>query len=715
MSHSLFSTYWYRVSQLKPLLRDSAVISRHVYRGETWYVLYNSLTGRTHRFNAAAYALIGQMDGRRTVQQIWDNAKKAVADVVPTQDEIIRLLGQLHEVDLIQSDILPSTVEIFHQALETSRNGLKQRVTNPFSMRFPLCDPDRFLERWSFLVAPLLTRGAFIAWLLIVLSSLVMAFLHWSELTNSLADRVFAPENLVLLWLTYPLIKFCHELGHAFAVKKWGGDVHEMGIILLAFTPIPYVDASASSAFSDKLRRIAVAAMGMMVELLLAALALLVWLNVETGLVSALAYNVMLIGGISTLLFNGNPLLRYDGYYILADLLEIPNLGPRSNRYLSYLAQRYFLKIDSAESPVTAAGEETWFCLYGPLACCYRIAVLIGLVWYVSGRFFLIGVILALWGTVSLFILPVFRGVSRLLENPAVRKQGSRMRVVAGGIAAGVILLLFCLPIPFWTNTQGVVWLPEQSMIRAGIDCEVAEVLVPENQVVDKNTVLIRGSDPSLEAELDVCRARLKELYARYNGLELHERVKRKMLLEDIDLLKSDLRQIEEKLEKLLIRSPARGKFILVDDRNLPGHFVKQGALLGYILAEQRPTVRAVVKQSDIGLIREQTTDVEVRLAERLSKSMPAKIERIVPSADLNLPSAALGTEGGGSIPTDPSDPKKLRALESVFQLDLGLPDEVVNPHIGERVYVRFEHGSLPLAMQWYRSLRQLFLRQFYV
>jgi putative peptide zinc metalloprotease protein len=187
------------------------------------------------------------------------------------------------------------------------------------------------------------------------------------------------------------------------------------------------------------------------------------------------------------------------------------------------------------------------------------------------------------------------------------------------------------------------------------------------------------------------------------------------MMLEEIELVRGDQHQTEEKLEKLLIRSPALGNFVLIDARNLSGRFVKKGELLGYIVSEHRPTIRAVVSQADIGLVRERVTGVEVRLTEKPTESLKAVIERVVPAADLNLPSAALGTAGGGVVPVDPTDPDRLRALESHFQLDLSLPEKVKDPHIGGRVYVRFEHGSMPLAMQWYRSLRQLFLRKFYV
>ncbi len=715
MDKSLFSTYWYRVAKIKPVLRDTTTISRHVYRGHPWYVMRNHLNGRNHRFNAAAYVLIGQMDGRRTVQEIWDNAGSALAGASPTQDEFIRLLCLLHDADLIQTDILPSTMELGRKIQGWENREWKQRIANPFFLRIPLGDPDRFLQRWRFLAAPLFTRGAFVLWMLTVISALVLAGLHWPELSGCLSDKIFSPRNLILIWLVYPIVKIFHEFGHAFAVKKWGGEVHEMGISLLAMTPIPYVDASASSAFADKKHRIAVAAVGMAVELLLSSLALFVWLNVENGLISTIAYNVMLIGGVSTVLFNGNPLLRYDGYYILADLIEIPNLGQRSVRYLGYLLQRYLLGVTVTESPVTAPGEKIWFLVYGPVSFCYRMVVLAVLILLVSSRFFLIGLLIAIWGAVSLLILPGARSVARFLTNPAVSGRRSRLLCVGGVLTVGVGLLLFILPVSIWTSTQGVVWLPEQSAIRAGTDCEVAEVLAPVEQFVSRDTPLVRGVDPFIAAEIEIYKARLEELYAGYNAQPLYKRVERKVLLEKIELVKGDLQHVEDKLAKLLIRSPTDGKFILLDNRNLPGRFIKKGELLGYIIADHRPTVRAVVGQADIGLVRQRITGVEVRLAEKLGTSLHAAIARIIPAADYSLPSAALGTAAGGDVPVDPTDPKGLRALDTIFQLDIILPEQVKNPHIGGRVYVRIEHGVMPLALQWYRSFRQVFLRKFNV
>ncbi len=715
MTESLFSTYWYRVADLRPALRATVTVSRHVYRGEPWYILRNNLDGRHHRFNAAAFRLIGQMDGKRTVQEIWDNALSLSMDQCPSQDELIRLLYQLHSADLIQNDIFPVDGEQIKKGGDRIRPGWFKRISNPFYLRFPLWDPDRFLTKWSFVTYPLFTSPAFILWAVFVLVAAVAAGLHHAELTNNVTERLLLPSNLILIYLTYPAVKLLHEFGHAFAVKRWGGEVHELGIILLAFTPIPYVDATSSVAFSEKRHRIVVAAMGMMIELFLASFALFIWLNVEAGVIRTLAFVIMLVGGVSTLLFNGNPLLRYDGYYILTDLIEIPNLSQRSVRYMVYLVQRYLLGIRTAESPVTAQGERIWFLLYGPLSCIYRILVVIALSWMVSGYFFLPGVLIAIWGVMSLLVLPVLRGMYRLLDDPEVRRRRFRLVSLGAGGCMLLVMFLFVLPMPLWTTAQGVVWLSDQSVIRAGTDCEIQEILVPVGKVVRAGTPVLRGGDPLLRAEMAVKQAHLQELYAAYHALPLYERVKRRILMEKIQVVRADIESTEERLGKLTIRSPATGRFILVNARSLLGRFVRRGQLLGYIVTDQCPTIRVVVSQNDINLIRNQVSGVEVVLSERISHPIKARIKRFVPEATFHLPSPVLGTAGGGPVPVDPADPDGENALASFFQLDVTLPLPVENPHIGERVYVRFDCGTMPVAMQLYRTLRQLFLKRFYV
>lgn len=711
---ALYSTYWYRVAAIRPRLRSHILLHRHTYRGSNWYILQDPSANRQHRFNKTAYSIIALMDGSRTLEEIWNTITSSLGDDTPTQDEIIHLLGRLHAADLLQSDIPPNTLEMIDRQ-DRQRSKWKQRLNNPFALRFPLIDPDQFLAKWMPLVKPLANRATILLWFLTVGSALLLAILNWPDLTHNLADKVLTPKNLFLLWLIYPLLKLMHELSHAFVTRIWGGEVHEMGIMLLALTPIPYVEASASTAFPEKEKRMAVAAAGMAMELLVASLALFLWLSVESGLISAIAYNIMLIGSLSTLLFNGNPLLRFDGYYILADWIEIPNLASRSSRYLGYLLQRYLFGIEEATSPVTAPGERPWFICYGIASFLYRMSILTTLALFVSSKFFFIGILIALWAVCSQLIVPAIRHSYNFYNSSGGRRKRTRIIASSLSIAVTTMILFFIVPVPLRTSAQGVVSLPEYSQIRAGTDCFLTEILVQDETMIQKGDALLRCTDPFLESEVRILAANHEEALARYHAVPLQSRVRRELLKEEVFSTRAELDRAQERRHELTIRSPKQGLLVLPDVHKLPGRFVKQGTLLGYVIGASEPAAIVVVSQWDIALVRERTRSVELRLASHLDLPLPATINREIPAASYSLPSTILGSSGGGNIPVNPADPDGIQTLSKTFQLELHLPIQKEAIRVGERAYALFDHGHEPLALQWYRTLRQLFLRQFHV
>jgi putative peptide zinc metalloprotease protein len=305
MEKSLYSSNWYRVEHAKPRLRSHAAIHRHQFRGELWYVLQDRTSGRFLRFTPAAYYIMSLMDGERTVQVIWDMACVRLGDDVLTQDELISMLAQLHQSEVLQCADLPDLSEVSERTRREGRRKKLMSFINPLAIRIPLFDPDRFLTATLPLVRPLISWVGALIFLALIVSAAVLAGFNWSGLTNNITDRVLSADSILLLLLTYPFVKAVHELGHGYVLKHLGGQVHEIGIMFLVFMPVPYVDASDSAAMRDKWQRALVGAAGIIVELVLAALAMFVWINAEEGLARALAFNVMLIGGVSTLLFNG--------------------------------------------------------------------------------------------------------------------------------------------------------------------------------------------------------------------------------------------------------------------------------------------------------------------------------------------------------------------------------------------------------------------------
>jgi putative peptide zinc metalloprotease protein len=715
MAKSIFSASWYRVAGLKPRLRSHAQIHRHQYRGETWFVLQELAKERLFRFSPAAYFAIGLMQGQTSVHQIWETTCARLADDAPTQDDMIQLLSQLYQADVLQCDVSPDAAELLKRSEEQTRRERQGRLFSLFSWRFSLLDPDRFLEKFLPLARVIFSAFGGIVWLAAVVPAVVLFVSHWTDLTTDVLDRVFIPENFLILWLVFPLIKICHEFGHAFAAKVFGGEVHDMGVMLLVLAPVPYVDASSASAFREKWRRVIVGAAGMLLELFIASLALFIWLNAEPGLVRTLAFNAVFIAGVSTVLFNGNPLLRYDGYYILSDFLEIPNLRARSMAYLTYISERYLFGNVQAERPDASASERTWFVVFGILAFVYRVLLVVAILLYVATRLLNVGAIIAFAAFIVWTVVPVSKGLKFLFTNPQLRLVRGRAITVTAIILAVVAGFIGFVPLPYRTGTEGVIWIPEESFVRAETEGVVQNLDVPSGNRVEDKTPLITLVNPFLIKQEKVLAARLQELEARHIQFLSSDPVKAQMAVDAARQEKDRLARIREDIAGLSVRSGTHGTFIVPSPEDLPGRFLHKGDVLGYVLELQRVTVRTIVSQESIDMVRNRTYGVAVRLSERLQEMVPATVKRVVPGASEQLPAKALGVAGGGAIAIDPTDRQGLKAVKKVFQIDLEMPAHSQRVNLGGRAYVRFDHGHAPLAAQWYFQVRQLFLSRFNV
>jgi putative peptide zinc metalloprotease protein len=712
---SLFSSSWYRVSGLRPRLRSHAQVHRHVYRGAVWYVMQNHSTGKFHRFTPVANLIIGLMDGKRTLQEIWDLACVRLGDEVPSQDEVIKLLSDLHSADVLQGDAPPDLHEVQLRRRKHERTRWKQYLGNPLSLRFPLFDPDRMLRRLLPLLRPLFGWLGAAIWLGTVGSAMVLVAMHWTELSSDVVDRMFSVENLFLVWLVFPLIKLLHELGHAIATRAGGGEVHEMGVMLLVLIPIPYVDASSATAFRDKRSRMLVGAAGMLVELFIAAIAVFAWVHLEPGLERAIAYDVILVAGVSTLLFNANPLLRYDGYYILADWLEIPNLGQRANDYLGYLVNRYLFGVEGGTSPISSPGERGWFFGYAIGSFFYRMLMMVSIAVLVATQFFVLGVLLAIWAIVSMLVLPLGKKLHYLFYSPRLARQRQRAVLVTACATGLLVAALAWLPAPSSTRAEGVIWVPEQAQVRTTVDGFVAKVLAKPDQAVRQGDALIQFEDPELQARAGVLQAQLAELDARYSSAIVSNRVQAGIINEQRSHTAEALSLAQRRQAELLVRSPANGIFVVQDPQNLPGRFTQRGEMLAYVTERVASSVRVVVPQAEGALVGSRTQRVEIRPADRIGQPIQARIQREVPAATDELPSMTLSLQGGGKIGLDPGKPGDSKALQKLFVLDLELSQGEQANYLGGRVYVRFEHEPEPLGQQWYREIRRAFLKKFNV
>jgi putative peptide zinc metalloprotease protein len=715
MSGALFSPLWFRVSALRPLLRASVSVQRQLHRGERWYQLADSGAGRRHRLNEAAYRFVGRLDGAQTTGQVWDALVAEFGDAALTQDEAIRVLGQLNTAGLLQCELTPDIERLFRQYRQHVRRR-RWLELNPLAVRVRLFNPTRLLTAFDPWLRYLFQPLTLVLWLAVVLPALVAAAHYWPELSAFATAHMDTPRYLLIAWIVYPLIKAVHELGHALAVRRWGGQVQDVGFTLFVLVPAPYVDASAASAFKRRSQRALVSGIGIMVELFIAAIALWVWANVQPGWVRDIAFVVMVIGAVSTILLNGNPLLRFDGYHVLCDVFDLPNLDMRSRAWWSNLLQRRVFLMDVPPLPL-APGERKWMLWYAPLAWLYRLYIGMLMALWVGVKSVLLGVAVALGVAVMMIAVPLVALVRSVTQTAQGAERRRSLRIV-WTIASVVLALLVLLPLPYSTVAQAVVWLPEKAEVRAETEGFVRELRVRDGDVVKPGQLLAVLEDPALRAKQAEAHSRMMGLRVQYFNTLQGDRSNAQNFSQALAHAETELAHYETRLTQLEIRSRLAGRMAITRQDDLPGQFLKKGQMLGHVVAPGEVVVRAVVADEDAALVRQRARGAAVWLDERPGRSLPAQVRRDVPAASFKLPSAGLSDVNGGSVATDPADTEHLRTLLPIFTVDVALAEQAENrieriERIGGRAWVRFDFGAEPLAFQWTRSLGQLLLKHF--
>ncbi|MFN8896280.1 MAG: peptidase M50 [Betaproteobacteria bacterium] len=717
---ALLSEHWHAVRMLRPRLREGVQPLHRRLRGKAWVLLHDPVSQRFHRVTPAVWRVIRLLDGERTLDEVWDAACAAEAaqpdGEAISQHDLVQLMAALYAQDLVQTQVSPDAHEVFERYKRHRRQQWRQQGLNPVSLKIPLLYPEPWFEERRGLARALCSRPVLLVWLALVLPACVLGWQHWGALTENLSDRVLSAGNLLLLWLIYPVVKAVHEVAHGLAVKVGGGTVREMGLMFIAGIPVPYVDATAAHRFPSKWARAGVAAAGIAAELALGALALYVWLAAEPGWVRAVAFNVVLIAGVSTLLVNGNPLMRYDGYFVACDLLEVPNLAQRSTQYAAYRFDRHFVGAREAQLPVglTLGPEhrrERWLLvLYAAVAPLYRLFITFGLIWFVASEYLLIGVVMALWAAWQSFVMPLWKGWKHLREAPGlVRRRDAALRRTAAAVVV-LLLLVGALPLPWRSIHEAVVWVPDEAIVRAEVAGTVAAAPPGAGEAVGAGQLLMVLAEPRLTAELGVAAAAVAESEVKLRQAVVAEPARVPPLRSELSARQAELDRVEARLASLQVAAPGGGRWVPAAPTELTGRWVRRGEVLGYVVAAPSLRLRAAVVQEDLDLIRSRARSAEVRLAQQPGTVRPARLVRQVPGGEFELVSPALGTTGGGAIAVDPAQADGRKSLARVFDLELQLDEPTPLAVFGDRAHVRFDLGLAPLAWQGFIRLRQLFL-----
>ncbi len=710
-----FSEHWHRVAAQRFALRPTVEVRKQFYRDDKWFIVLDPLNNHFFRISPGAFDFIRRLDGSRTVQQVWDQALERDPDGAPGQEEVIQLLSQLFQSNLLRGEIPADSAKLFERFKKRRRREARSFLNLMF-LRFPLLDPDRFLRRALPLVRWLISPLGVLLWLGVVGAAVKVAIDHAGEL-RAQSEGVLAPSNLPLLYLGLILIKTLHEFGHAFACRRFGGEVHQMGIALAYFSPVPFVDATSSWAFRSKWKRIFVSSAGMIAEFFAAALATFVWAQTGEGVLHSLAYNVLFVASVTTLLFNANPLMRYDGYYILSDLVEIPNLQHRATETVRYLAERWLFGVRHLENPTPSTRQAFFLAAFGIAGMIYRVLLFLGIAVYLSGQFLLLGILMALLCVFSFTVRPLWKLAVYLAHHPHLARTRRRAILVCGGAAALLVLFLGLWPAPSRFRAPGVLRAENYSEIFTSTPGVLTELLAPSGTVVQEGQPLLRFVSTELRLELAAGRAALAEVIAEEeraldrNAAELGPIRSRRELAE------KRLRRLEQQRDSLVLIAPHLGTWVAPRVEDSVGQWFPRGHPVGQVVQTAEFRFSAVISQDEAAnLFSGNMRRSEVRVAGQAASSLDVRSIRVLPAEQALLPSAALGWTAGGEIAVSPRDPNGIRAAEPFFELRAAVaPRDDVRILHGRSGKIRVDLQREPYLAQWYRKTRQLFQKRYQI
>jgi putative peptide zinc metalloprotease protein len=710
----IFHESWYRLAGSRIALRASVRVHRQVYRGVLWYVLYEPFTNQYYRLPQGAYEFISKLSSRKTVDEIWNGLLNSGVEDVPSQGEVIEMLSQLYQSNMLSYEGVDDGTMLFDRDKKKTQKKVRATLLNIFFLKIPVFDPEFLLRKLKWLINILLSKPFALVWL----ATIIVAAKYGVENFDTLKDQAqgfLAPSNIGWVYVCTVLVKILHEFGHSAVVKKYGGEVHTVGIMFMLLAPLPYMDATASWSFRKKWQRVFVGAAGMLFEFFIAAVALIFWANLGGGLLKALAYNVFIICSISTLLFNVNPLMRFDGYYIMTDLLDMPNLQQRSVSHLKYLLERYVFRKHDAESVAETWSERFIYTFYGFASAIFRFFLFTGLVISISQHYLILSFIMGTLLCLTMLVIPFGKFVKYIFASPSLALVRHRAVICTLVFVASLVGILFYLPVPDSFTSPGVIEARHYENATVGEGGVVVSVNHKANDFVRAGDTLMVLENTELENEIEAKKGEIREANQMYyqaldrspeNMLPLRIR---------INVLNQELNDLQDKRKNLTLIAGMDGVFSAGNMETFLGRYIKKGDSVGILLDTTSFDFLAVVNQEDVSrLFSANPEKALIRLNGDAFKPLETDHIQVIPTAQDKLPSSALGWHGGGDIETK-TDGYSEQTTEPIYLVRSDLHDErnrVLKMH-GRSGKIRFDLGSSPLAMQGIRKARQA-LQKYY-
>lgn len=695
------------LTRTRARLLDGVTFTPQVYGSEFYYHVQSPGQTAWYRIGATEYVFLSLMDGTCSFcEALAKTARTLGAEALPQESALsLYRWGIENRIVGLQEADTPERMS----AEKKSQAAFWQKL-NPLWIRVPFGRPDALLQALEPVLGWLFSPVAsFVAVCMMAAAGAQLAS-DWEKFSADSAN-VFATSNWMWLAAAWVLLKVIHESAHGLVCRRYGGEVAETGVILAFFAPLAYVDVTSCWAFRSRWQRIHTAAAGMYVELLVASIAVFVWTFSQSAVLSHLMYNLIVMASLSTILFNANPLMRFDGYYILSDLLQIPNLYNLSSDE-TRSAVGYLLFGKTRTSPKVVGRRRVILLLYGVAAFVWRIFICVTMVIAASVLFQGAGIVLSALAVLAWFAVPVFSVARRGIQIAAL----SPVRAVRGFVLAGTIILLFVAvtaycPLPFGNAAPGIVCLPDGATVRTNVDGFVEDVHVQEGDEVVEGDLLItlRNDEVSLN-ERDLLLQIQQETIRHQAALKEHDAAAARIAEGNLDSLREQLFEAETRAESLLIRATHNGRVIGRQLKQMRGSFVKEGQELLFVDDGKQRELRVSVAQEDFSVVESlQSTATTIRIGSR--PACTGALSRTIPRASRRLAQPALAASEGGMLPVMESkgdDGQSTPELtEQRFSAVFKIESAQLYPAVGERGYVALP-GSHDCLAEWvYFRLRQ--------
>ena len=666
---------------------EELIFSPQRYGDESYVHIEVPSKSKFYRVRFAEYAFMSMLDGNTSLAHALSVVSQNLGTCSLSESEAEQLVDWLLENELAHICDQPGTHNGSTNQKSAQAPSVLQRL-NPFWLKLPLGCPEAALKRispflkWCFHPACLWLTSLFI------LATLGLLMTEYQAVLNS-ASNLLSPQNMLAALVAWVGLKLVHEFAHAMTCHYFGGKVKETGVIFILFAPMAYVDATSSLRFKSREKRMAVAGAGMFVELLIASLCVWAWFLVSSELMKQQLTNIIFAAGFSTILFNANPLMRFDGYFLLSDVLNIPNLYTSGSAAIKRQARWLFLGQMNESSILEIRTREGIVAMYGYLALIWRLLVCVGLFMAASVLFHGLGVFLALLGIAIWFAKPVCDGIQILNQTRKTRPHGFFRAVTVGLILLTVGLGCCLMPNPFATRAACLVDFEDGAKIRVACEGTVEEVFVAEGEWVEKGQPILRMENRELIAAKNSLQSEAEAYLTQESiALDAADPGSAHDAKRNYQATLESLQEKTRECQQLMVRAPKSGYVIAPCIEQFVGKFVEKGEHLLSVSNLDTKQIVVAVSPSDVdakGLRIGEELEIEIGIRRRFK----ANIRKITPRAKKEVTQPKLIATNGGELVvqrTQDDSQEKVQLLDPHFEVVASIEPAIARQlFVGER------------------------------